>query len=157
MPKALQASESQSHLQLPGWGHSPQIEFSKRTPLHRGDVIAMCSDGVWGPIQTEVLTRGLAGPNLMRGGAAGHGRGRGKAGSELRQSLADRHALGRGLRRRRAETVSTDHGAGLCFTTQMEGFARTRPQGTVGADELSDDEIERAIQEINSAIQKFSK
>ena len=44
--RRCQASESQSHLQLPGGSHSPQIEFSKRTPLHRGDVIAMCSDGV---------------------------------------------------------------------------------------------------------------
>ena len=140
-----------------GGSHSPQIEFSKRTPLHRGDVIAMCSDGVWGPIQTEVLTRGLAGPNLMQAVPRVMDVAEEKAGSSCDNlSLIAMH-WDEDFADDAAETVSTQTMALGSFTTQMEGFARTRPQGTAGADELSDDEIERAIQEINSAIQKFSK
>ena len=39
------------------------------------------------------------------------------------------------------------------FTTQMEGFARQRD----GANVLSDNEIEQAIDEINLAIKKYSR
>jgi PPM family protein phosphatase len=42
------------------------------------------------------------------------------------------------------------------FTTQMEGFSRVRDAGVPPGD-LSDEEIERAIEEIQTAIRKYSK
>ena len=42
------------------------------------------------------------------------------------------------------------------FTTQMEAFAKAR-KVTQPLPNLSDEDIERAIQEINAAIRKFSK
>jgi hypothetical protein len=40
------------------------------------------------------------------------------------------------------------------FTTQIGGFGLSKPPD--GAIELTDEEIERAIVEINNAIQKYS-
>jgi hypothetical protein len=42
------------------------------------------------------------------------------------------------------------------FTTQMEGFDRMRGKPSPGAD-LSEEDIERAIAEIQAAIRKYSK
>jgi serine/threonine protein phosphatase PrpC len=32
----------------------PQIDFSRKTPLYAGDVVALCSDGVWAPLEDEL-------------------------------------------------------------------------------------------------------
>ena len=42
------------------------------------------------------------------------------------------------------------------FTTQLEAFAKAR-KGAQPMPNLSDEDIERAIQEINAAIKKYSK
>ena len=43
-----------------GGANAPQIEFSRKTPLYDQDVIALCSDGVWGPLGDEGMAQGLA-------------------------------------------------------------------------------------------------
>ena len=53
------------------------------------------------------------------------------------------------------DSVSTQTMALNDFTTQMDAFQRTRSPASIV--DLTDDEIERAISEINSAIKKFSK
>ena len=35
------------------------IDLSRRTPLRNGDVIVMCTDGLWGVVRTEEIA-GLA-------------------------------------------------------------------------------------------------
>lgn len=40
-------------------GESPQMDFSAKTPLLPGDVIALCSDGVWGPAGDHRIVRCL--------------------------------------------------------------------------------------------------
>ncbi len=140
-----------------GGSHSPQIEFSKRTPLYQGDVIAICSDGVWGPLDDSLviaqLSRGLVMDTVPR-----------------IMDLAEQRAgptcdnlslIALNWEENYAEnmpgSVSTKTMELGAFTTQMEGFLRTRPTAGGGHEDLSDDEIERAIREINQAIQKFSK
>ena len=109
-----------------------------------------------GPIQTEVLTRGLAGPNLMQAVPRVMDVAEEKAGSSCDNlSLIAMH-WDEDFADDAAETVSTQTMALGLFTTQMEGFARTRPQGTAGADELR--RRDRARDPGNQpAIQKFSK
>ncbi len=140
-----------------GGSHSPQIEFSKRTPLYQGDVIAICSDGVWGPLDDPTMIVGMSRgvvmqtvPRLMdlaeeRGGPTCDNLS--LIAINWEESYAE-DAPG---------TVSTKTMELGAFTTQMEGFLRTRPAPGTGHEDLSDDEIERAIREINSAIQKYSK
>ncbi|HEX8964620.1 MAG TPA: protein phosphatase 2C domain-containing protein, partial [Rhodocyclaceae bacterium] len=42
-----------------GGDHPPQIDFSRKTTLCAGDVIALCTDGVWGPLEEETLVATL--------------------------------------------------------------------------------------------------
>lgn len=46
----------------------PQIDFSSRTPLLPGDVLALCTDGVWSPAGDEALARLLGGDEPQRAG-----------------------------------------------------------------------------------------
>jgi serine/threonine protein phosphatase PrpC len=43
-----------------GGGQLPEIEFSRKTPLKTGDIIALCSDGTWSPFSDDTLVRSLA-------------------------------------------------------------------------------------------------
>ncbi|KAA3655464.1 MAG: serine/threonine-protein phosphatase [Proteobacteria bacterium] len=138
-----------------GGNHSPQVEFSRPTPLYSGDIIALCTDGAWGPVGNDALTARLAGGKSLM-----------KAIPKLldeAESLGGPHAdnlsmIGLLWQQDYAETlpdtVSTQTMAISSFTTQMESFERTAGSG---AQDLTDDEIEQAISEINVAIKKFSK
>ena len=43
-----------------GGPNPPEIEFSRKTPLAKGDVIALCTDGAWGPFTDDTLVHTLA-------------------------------------------------------------------------------------------------
>lgn len=43
-----------------GGAQLPEIEFSRRTPLKPGDLIALCSDGAWAPFSDDTVVRTLA-------------------------------------------------------------------------------------------------
>ena len=43
-----------------GGSQPPQIEAAGETPLLPGDIIALCSDGAWGPLPDDTLVRILA-------------------------------------------------------------------------------------------------
>lgn len=141
-----------------GGTHVPQVEFSRRTPLQSGDILALCTDGVWGPLGNEGMLRGLtkeppmtAVPGLL---------------SEAEAISGDRcdnlSLIAMAWREGEEETldlanlVSTQTMAmSKGFTTRMDSFQRAHP--TKKDADFSDEDIEQAIQEINAAIQKFSK
>ncbi|MDR1853873.1 MAG: serine/threonine-protein phosphatase [Azoarcus sp.] len=141
-----------------GGTHLPQIEFSRRTPLQSGDVIALCTDGVWGPLGNEGLLRGLTAENPMIAVPRVLSEAEDIAGASCdnlsiivmawREGIGDDDNLP-------VETVSTQTMALSDFTTRMDTFDKHH---RLSASEmmLSDDDIEMAIQEINAAIQKFS-
>jgi serine/threonine protein phosphatase PrpC len=61
----------------------PRFEFSGKTPLQRGDVVLLCSDGVWGPLADDVPLADLsdrdavkAAPGLLNRIEAAAGPGR---------------------------------------------------------------------------------
>jgi len=138
-----------------GGNHSPQIEFSRPTPLYAGDVMILCTDGVWGPLGSEELVKRLAAPkNLMKETP------RVLDGAE---TLAGPHADNLSIvslvwhddfAEELPDTVSTQTMAISSFTTQMESFDRSTGSG---AQDLTEEEIEQAISEINVAIKKFSQ
>lgn len=138
-----------------GGNHPPQVEFSKRFALRDGDLVALCTDGLWGPLDDDSIVHGFTGNNVMdavprlldqaelRGGDTCDNL------SMIAMRWEDATAAAH------SDTVSTQTMALNHFTTRLDTFQRTRPP--VGDLDLTDDEIERAITEINAAIQKFSK
>lgn len=138
-----------------GGNHPPQIEFSKPARLHNGDTLLLCTDGVWGPLADTDLVQAVASGAVPDAVPQILDRAELKAGptcdnlSIVALQWHDELAGGQ------PSTVSTNTMGLDSFTTQLDAFAESRPQ-PAGTD-FSDDEIERAIDEINAAIHKFSK
>ncbi|MDP2809417.1 MAG: protein phosphatase 2C domain-containing protein [Rhodocyclaceae bacterium] len=137
-----------------GGTQAPQIDFSRKTPLLAGDVVVLCSDGFWSPLGNDLLMRGLAGASVMQATPRLMDEAEtlaGEAGDNLsviaitwEENYDDAPTTGSVETR----TMPLDS-----HTTQMEGFDLSRPREP----DLTDEDIERAIEEIRSAIQKYSK
>jgi len=138
-----------------GGNHAPQIEFSRRTLLQDGDIIAVCSDGVWGPLDNDAIALALTGSNLSVQVPALMTQAEQAAGPSCDNlsliAMCWHDDIGAAV----PDSISTQTMALNDFTTQMDTFQRSRAPST--PIDLTDDEIERAIAEINSAIKKFSK
>lgn len=137
-----------------GGSHSPQIEFSSPVPLFSNDLIVMCTDGVWGNLAPDEITERLAEADVLQASPRLLDRAESVGGltcdnlSMLALRWHDDFVM------EQASAISTEGMPLDGITTKMEGFARNRPQE--GAN-LSDAEIEKAIDEINLAIKKFSR
>ncbi|MDD3352899.1 PP2C family serine/threonine-protein phosphatase [Zoogloea sp.] len=135
-----------------GGNHPPQIEFSRAVPLTNGDVLALCSDGVWGHLESHTLASFLENGKVMEGVPRLMNEAERLGGAQcdnlslIAMSWHDDHPEADG-----PDSVSTRGMAADAFTTQMEGFGRSKRD----QEDLSEDEIERAIREINAAIHKF--
>ena len=139
-----------------GGRQTPEIEFSRKTPLEAGDVLALCTDGLWGVIPGEIQAVALKTENLMkavpmlldqadsRGGPSADNL------SIVVVRWEDSYVEdGAGA----SSVVSTQTMSRDTITTTLDAFGRNPQYKT----ELSDEEIERAINEIRSTIQKYSK
>jgi len=138
-----------------GGAAEPVIDLSKRTPLANGDILILCSDGLWSvyPVRemstmltsTPILTTA---PQIMReaeerGGAEGDN----LSAIIVRwgpETLAD-HAT--------TTTEALELGQ---FETQVDATVTLTDRAGAHRD-LTDDEIERAIAEIQSTIQKYRR
>lgn len=138
-----------------GGTHSPQIEFSRRTPLYAGDTLLLCSDGLWAPagaedeiahLNTENLLESV--PRLMDSAE----RLGGPSCDNLSVIAMNWHD---DFTDAPPTTISTMTMPVATFTTKMEGFAPGQLPTNVG--DLSEEDIEKAIAEINSAIRKYSR
>ncbi|MDQ7989096.1 MAG: serine/threonine-protein phosphatase [Candidatus Dactylopiibacterium sp.] len=137
-----------------GGSHSPQIEFSSPVPLFADDIVAICTDGVWGNLASEDFNTHLAGTNILDStpGLMDQAERQGGASCDnltiLTMHWHDDYAEAQG------PAISTEAMPADGITTRMEGFARPRPGESGG---LTDADIEQAISEINLAIQKYSR
>lgn len=135
-----------------GGAHPPEIDFSRKAPLESGDILLLCTDGLWGVTPEEDLLKALKSPNLMR------------AAPQLIQQAEDwggHHGDNVSMivirweenyRELTPSSISTHSMSLEEVTTRLDEFGRNPNYKT----ELSDDEIERAIQEIRNAIDKYS-
>ena len=132
----------------------PVIDLSRRTPVLNGDLLILCTDGLWSVYphremattltSTPILTTA---PQMMRDAEK---RG-GPEGDNLSaiivrwgpETLAD-------------EPTTTDNLALGQFETQVDATVTLAERSGEKRD-LTDDEIERAIAEIQSTIQKYRK
>ena len=130
----------------------PEIEFSRKTPLEHGDVVLLCTDGLWGVTSGELMAVALKGANLLqalptllsqaevKGGA--HGDNLSVVGVRWEDTYIEPES----------STISTMTMTPDEVTTRLEEFGRNPAYKS----DLSDNEIEKAIEEIRNAIDKYS-
>lgn len=132
---------------------APQIDLSKRIALRDGDIIALCSDGVWGPLGDAGMLKGFASGDVITAVPALMDRAE-LLGGVMCDNLSIVAMSWHGSDAPAApDSISTDNLEHDSFTTRMQGFAEASEHDA----DFSDDDIERAIDEINSAIRKLSK
>ncbi|MBV5287778.1 MAG: serine/threonine-protein phosphatase [Methyloversatilis discipulorum] len=132
---------------------APQIEYSRKTPLLAGDTVLLCSDGVWGPLGSDVLLKTFENPDVMT----------------AVPRLMDQAETAGGDTADNLTTVAINwhdnyadepHGSVTTrtlpldrHTTVIESFGDRASM----REEWDESAIESAIAEINSAINKYSK
>lgn len=139
-----------------GGRQTPEIDFSRKTPLEAGDVLTLCTDGLWGVLPADMIAVSLKTDNLMqaipmvlgqaeiRGGP--HADNLSVVAVRWEDSYVDVNSS-------MPSAVSTKTMSHDTVTTKLDEFGRNPKYKS----ELTEDEIERAIEEIRSTIQKFSK
>ena len=134
----------------------PDVELGKRMPIRDGDTLILCSDGVWSVLSeaeiasildTYTITRAL--PELLdhaefRGGEEGDNL------SAVGLTWGDLQK--KGLHH---DTVSTAQMPLEDVTTRLDPFSVQRDP--TSRQPVTEDDIERTIAEIQSAIKKYSK
>ncbi|HOB44791.1 MAG TPA: serine/threonine-protein phosphatase [Zoogloea sp.] len=134
-----------------GGNHPPQIEFSRGVSLANGDVVAICSDGVWGPLDPGQLVDTLSDGRVMDSVPKLMTEAETLGGHQCDNMTLIAMTWHDDQQEDIPDTVSTRTMPLDAYTTQMEGFGR----GKRDQEDLSEDEIEMAIREINAAIHKF--
>jgi hypothetical protein len=133
---------------------APVIDLSRRTPLQDGDLLILCTDGLWSVYpHTEMATMLTStpilqtAPRIMREAEARGGPDGDNVSAIIvrwgPETIAD-------------EPTTTDNLELGQFATQVENTLTLADRSGKDRD-LTEDEIERAIAEIQSTIQKYRK
>lgn len=137
-----------------GGNHPPQIDFSRRFKLRNGDVVALCTDGLWGPVGETGMVR-LASTSIIASAPRLLDEAEMLAGKTCDNLSIVTMCWHDDSNPAADDLISTRTLATNDFTTRLDTFERTRPAATEL--DLTEEEIERAIAEINAALNKFSK
>jgi serine/threonine protein phosphatase PrpC len=130
----------------------PKVELSRRALLKEGDTILLCTDGFWGPLGGREIGEQLADGNVVRAVPQLLNLAEARAGrdgdnlSVIALTWAD-ELTGAG------DWISTLAMDLNEKTTKLSDWGKSDAQSQ---SHLSDDEIERAIDEIRTAIHKHS-
>lgn len=134
----------------------PVIDLSKRTPLRNGDILVLCTDGLWsvmpqGEIATYLPSTPIlkTGPQMMR-----EAEKRGGPDGDNLSTIIVRWGP-ETLTDEAQSTITETMGLGEFQTALDKTVTLTDRKGT--SRDLTDDEIERAIAEIQATIHKFRK
>jgi PPM family protein phosphatase len=129
----------------------PEIEFSRKTPLNHGDILLLCTDGLWGEIPGDRMAAALNGADILETLPLllDQAESKGGAHADNLSAVAVRWEQAYGADTSSISTLALGPGE---VTTHMEEFGRD-PANKV---DLSEDEIEKAIAEIRSAIDKYN-
>jgi serine/threonine protein phosphatase PrpC len=133
----------------------PEVELSRRMPIESGDILMLCSDGLWGSLSANEIGAILnaypldqAIPELMD-----HAELRGGQDGDNLSAIA--MTWGGQGNTQSAGGVSTEMMPLDSFTTQLD--ALHAPRAKAGEAPVTDEDIEKAIAEIQLAIKKYSK
>lgn len=135
-----------------GGPQPPEIEFSRKTPLEAGDVLLLSTDGFWGPLPPELIAASLRQANLMQAVPALMNQAEDRGGAYCDNLSVVAARWEDSYVELAQSTVSTQTMAFDEVTTRLDEFGRNPAYKL----DLSDDEIEKAIQEIRSTIEKYS-
>jgi PPM family protein phosphatase len=134
----------------------PKVDLSRRVALRHGDVILLCSDGVWGPLHSRHICEEFLRNDVMRAVPILLDMAEARAGKDGDNASAVAMAWAEEAGGTGADWISTVSMDPTELKTTVEQFGRSKPP-TPQAGYLTDDEIERAIDEIRNAIKKHSK
>jgi serine/threonine protein phosphatase PrpC len=134
----------------------PVIDLSRRTPLRNGDIIVLCTDGLWAVFDQREISTWLTStpilttaPQMMR-----EGEKRGGPDGDNLSAIVVRWGP-ETLTDEQTTTITETMGIGD-FETQIDRtLTLTDRKGTQR--DLTDDEIEHAIEEIQSTIHKYRR
>jgi serine/threonine protein phosphatase PrpC len=130
----------------------PEIEFSRKTPLSHGDILLLSTDGLWGEIPAELMAVALKGANLLQAVPMLLNQAEQKGGvhgdnlSVVAVRWEDAYV------ETASSAISTQTMSQNEVSTHLDEFGRNPAYKS----DLSDDEIEKAIDEIRSAIDKYN-
>ena len=134
----------------------PVIDLSKRTALRNGDILLLCTDGLWSVLSQREMATYLTstpilktGPQMMR-----EAEKRGGPDGDNLSAIIVRWGP-ETLTDEAQSTITETMGLGEFQTALDKTVTLTDRKGTQR--DLTDDEIERAIAEIQATIQKFRK
>jgi serine/threonine protein phosphatase PrpC len=133
-----------------GGASPPQVELSKKTALRKGDTLILCTDGLWGPLSGKIIAAALLKDDIMKAMPQLLDAAELRAGGEADNLSViamtwTASETGAEVGEISTQTVEMDG-----FTTQLEDFGGSLYDQTG----LTEEEIERAIEEIRDAIGK---
>ena len=135
-----------------GGPQAPEIEFSRKTPLEAGDVILLSTDGFWGPLPPDIIAVSLKQANLMQAIPMLMNQAENRGGAHCDNLSVVVARWEDSYIEQAQSSISTQTMALDEVTTKLDEFGRNPAYKM----DLSDDEIEKAIQEIRSTIDKYS-
>lgn len=130
---------------------APQIDITPRARLSNGDTLLLCTDGVWGPLPSRIVATAFLNETVMRAVPELMNQAERRAGSDS-DNLTAVAMTWNELDTAGPDSISTLTLPDGAFSSRIESFEKASQD-----DYLSDDEIEKAIAEIRTAIGKASK
>jgi serine/threonine protein phosphatase PrpC len=135
----------------------PVLEMSKRVRVEKGDLFLLCTDGVWGVMGERELIRSLCGLPVLAAAplllAEAERRG-GTEGDNLSAIAMFWGSEDPGVEVSARATITETLPLGE-FESTIDRSVELR-QRSDGARDLTDDEIEQAIEEIQETIKRYS-
>jgi serine/threonine protein phosphatase PrpC len=134
----------------------PKVDLSRRVALRHGDVILLCTDGVWGPLHSRHICEEFLRNDVMRAVPILLDMAEARAGKDGDNASVVALSWSDDTGSPTGDEISTVSMDPTELKTTVEQFGRSKPPAPQ-AGYLTDDEIERAIDEIRNAIKKHSK
>ena len=131
---------------------SPEIDLSRKTPLERDDILLLCTDGLWGELPGTDMARTLQGANIVHAVPQLLSQAETKGGQHVDNLSVVAVRWEDTYIDDASSSISTQTMALDEVATHIEEFGRD-PTHRV---DLSEDEIEKAIEEIRATIDKFN-
>lgn len=129
----------------------PQIDISAPARLKAGDTLMLCSDGVWGPLPSRIIATAFMNDTVMRAVPLLMNQAERRAGADC-DNLTAVAMTWNEVDTAGPDSVSTMTLPADEFSSRIGGFEQATK-----SEYLSDDEIEKAIAEIRTAISKANK
>ncbi len=131
----------------------PDVELSKKTVVKVGDTLLLCSDGLWGPLPEEEIVNVMSNYPVIEAVQKLMGQAELHEGEKSDNISAIGMTWGGDARDEAEPGVSTVSMPLSAFTTQMSSFGQEHANAT----DVTEDEIEQAIAEIQKTIEKYKK